>query len=336
MFKEIQGAYDNIYSLGFNCQIAYQLKINYIRFCSGPFDWYLTNNISIIRKNMNNRFKEFFLPENMMLIEGTPKDKYYVYKDKVTGYICPHDIYTNKNQEEQLIQLYKKFRRRTDRLFESVHKSKKNLFIRIIFGEKENILELDDALKQEFGNNYKLIGIKVKGVSKVSLYKLNEHTFLCEMDTNTICLNKNDEWKGNINNWEQLLSGIYYNKSDLKYKYFKKREENLNKVKLNIGNRELVIWGSGNELFVLEHILKKTEITISKIYDSEEKNRQEFSSELLLNIMDLNPKKFYVIVTQLDLDKTIKNKLMEKKYIEGKDYIDFFKEENNYMKSTFD
>ena len=58
-----------------------------LRGFSGPFDWCYSDFVSVI-KQIENRFDDFMLKENLEVLEGNPK----IFIDRKYGFYFNHEI----------------------------------------------------------------------------------------------------------------------------------------------------------------------------------------------------------------------------------------------------
>jgi hypothetical protein len=118
--------YDAIINLGGDCQPAYQMNRNGIRYYALPFDTLITP-FAALQKLLENKFDQFLKPEQLEL-RGTENDKYIL--DTYYDVRLLHDF----PKEEGFMQEYERIKttydRRTARFLTLIAQSKKPLFIR--------------------------------------------------------------------------------------------------------------------------------------------------------------------------------------------------------------
>ena len=207
--KSFKQAYDNIFGLGHDCSVAYQLRENDLRKASGPFDWNSTDDLSIITDNLGDRFSRLFLPENMAMdIRQDEESDYYIYTDTATGIKSFHDIAKSGNNiTESLIGLNAMFRRRIDRFFELVHKGNKTLFIRKM-APGDDLAALSRALSDIFPGKCVILGVNhVKNIL-IATTKMSDDVFISHMDCDCDDSSQTMDFCGNFQNWNWLLKAF--------------------------------------------------------------------------------------------------------------------------------
>ena len=208
--KSFKQAYDNIFSLGHDCSVAYQLRENGLITASGPFDWFAIDDLSVITDNIEDRFSRFFLPENMSMdTHQDEKSGYYIYTDTATGIKSFHDIPKSCNNiAGSLIGLNRKFHRRVDRFFELIQKGNKTLLIRkIVGGDLTDLTDLSEVLSDMLPSKCTILGvshIKIKCVM-TTITKMSYDVYVANMDCDSDNSLKRADVPGNFKSWNRLF-----------------------------------------------------------------------------------------------------------------------------------
>jgi hypothetical protein len=102
------GEYDRVYSLGSDCRVKEAMRFNYLGGKRGPFDWLGCYSIEALVKILENKFKDFFLLENLI---PHPDEKNPAYRDTLNCFHTRHELArTDLSLEEQ----YPEFRKKID------------------------------------------------------------------------------------------------------------------------------------------------------------------------------------------------------------------------------
>ena len=147
--------YDAIISLGRNCQIAYQLKINGLRHYALPFDCWNTSFQSLCAL-LRNKFAHFLDREHFVLRHDTEKKDVYVF-NTLYGVVMRHDFRLNEQFLEDYEVIRATYERRIARFYEVLAQSRNALFVRNK-STKEEAVQLDALLAELFPHlNYTLL-----------------------------------------------------------------------------------------------------------------------------------------------------------------------------------
>lgn len=152
--------YNYVVSIGEACFCATSLASNGLRQSSGPFDWCIQGSfksrIDIILSGFNN----FLNKEDLVLIgrrdNPEPCD---IYQNKKNNIIFNHDFPLGQSLEESYDAVFEKYKRRIQRFFKSLYKSKRALLVYMelpttLDGVKsiKEIFEASDKLNAHFPN----------------------------------------------------------------------------------------------------------------------------------------------------------------------------------------
>ena len=188
MLKNKQFKYDNIISLGYNCQTAFVLEA----FSSGSlpsnfFNWVFVPDLRNIISFITN--------PNIICSSGLIFDEqYFMYKDEIAGFsyhtISPHNIFFDENKnlnkkavDKDIINVKSKMCYLKDKFLKDLYSNQKNLYLLTHpnwgkANEKEiteNIEQLSDLMKANCGNKDSKILIIFDAKYSEGI-KLNKHS----------------------------------------------------------------------------------------------------------------------------------------------------------------
>ncbi|MHA6532029.1 DUF1796 family putative cysteine peptidase [Paenibacillus sp. BAC0078] len=133
LLNEINGTYDNIFSLGHNCLAADQLSRAMLRTMGGVIDWMESPILAGVSNLLRNRFSQFMEFPNLSITGINQKAKCYIVKDAAYHIFSHHDFPLTHNTPVELNsypELRAKVNRRVPRFLETLTGSGKLLFIR--------------------------------------------------------------------------------------------------------------------------------------------------------------------------------------------------------------
>lgn len=189
--------YDQVVSLGFSCQVVWQIETNGMRSAAYPFDWVHTHATPLL-SFLANKGAGFLELQNISIQGKYAGDiDHMKVIDTVNGIISYHDIISSP-----LFGNYKevkaKYDRRTKRFFELLNSDKKVLFVRQ--GDtKAEIEYLDDYLNQSYPNlSYDILAVNCTdeyhidwGMTRVKNYFIPQVV---------------GDWQGDHECWKEVLS----------------------------------------------------------------------------------------------------------------------------------
>lgn len=321
-------AYDSIFSLGYNCSVAYQLRENDLRTASGPFDWIGVNDLQVITKNLGNRFSQFLLPENMVM-DSQQDDKldYYIYTDTATGIKSIHDTPKScENITERLIESNVKFRRRVNRFFDSIQNGNKTLLIRRT-EHNDGLLELSRPLSEMFPGKCVILGVDHQKNNAVSIRKISDGVFVASMDCDSDNILKIENFAGNFNNWSKLLNSFCELTKPLPRPNI--YGESIKTVKENIKTRTPLIWGLDDEYPIIERCFNQSGWNNFVVFDAKKAHYDRLPDEMVVDDISLITKdKYYIVVSYKKYRHEIVETLIKLGFRHTEDFIYFFKGNN--------
>lgn len=194
--------FDAIFSLGYNCQVAAQLRKNKLRHAAGPWDWFNFASTHEFCKVIQSQFSDFMLRDNLD-IYGKSANCYYV-RDKQSSCLSFHDF---KNNPEKLpLYDYPAFRERLDRRIERFNRclnsEVKTLLVRIIPHIKD-AETIDRAIRETYSNpNVSLLFIKLSSSPGiVALPSFSDRVLIKQIP-------KGPTWEGDSEAWKTILGGF--------------------------------------------------------------------------------------------------------------------------------
>ena len=192
-----------IIPLGATCSIAYQLKSHNLREKSYPFDWVRINNLNNVTNLLKNNFYTFLdqdkydfkLISNDFEING--KMLSYIYAN---GYCKFYHDFDNYISSETFEIFSIKYRRRINRLMETIKNSEKILFIREEIGN----LNIDKIRK--FSNTINNINPRLNWKMKIIVNKKKYEEFKFENIEIIFSDQKVINWKRPELDWSKIFT----------------------------------------------------------------------------------------------------------------------------------
>ncbi len=195
---------DALVSLGRDCQIAYQMKINGFRKEALPFDQLLTSCDSLSNM-LSERLEGFLEPSNFALItKGNPavNGGNYVLDEKYKSYLI-HDFKLNKEYMDDFNRIKEAYQRRIKRLLEIIDKSAHPLFIRKE-ASKEQALAIHKILTTLRNNKPFTLAVLDTTPEIKEDWNLKEHGI------RNFYLRQPEpyEWTGDNNAWKEIFTSL--------------------------------------------------------------------------------------------------------------------------------
>lgn len=201
--KNYQREFCFIVSLGKDCEIATQIKRLNLRKKSGPLDWLIVPEESLI-KLFEKDFKNFASLENLEF-ENPPIVK---VKDKEYNIEFLHNFHISSMIGYYHKEFMKTLDRRVERLIFQLKNSKDILLIKKE-GTLINTKKINEILKKIRNNKpYHLIAIGHTNEFKTNWNIENVSNFHTPKD-------KNDNWQGDNNFWDKILKDVTLNKTQV-------------------------------------------------------------------------------------------------------------------------
>lgn len=189
--------YDEVVSLGYSCQVAWQLETNGIRRLAYPFDWFHTSYESLIAF-INNKGAHFLDLDKINVGGPYPGDpSRLLVKDLLYGIISYHDFLATPPMSNYADIKYK-YDRRTKRFFNLLQSNKRVLFV------------IQDALKSQVENLDYLFHMLYPKLA-YTILAVNSHEEYCSPWGNARIENFYlpqipGDWMGNFGVWTEILS----------------------------------------------------------------------------------------------------------------------------------
>lgn len=193
--------FDAIFSLGYNCQVAAQLRRNRLRNEAGPWDWFSFASSLDFCMVLRNQFSGFMLLENLEVF-GT-EECYYV-RDNHTSCLSFHDFRNNPN--EKPLYDYPAFRamldRRIERFNQCLNSNQKILLIRIILHEQDAEM-IYQTIRETYPNpNISLLFVILQDAPHiVQLPSFSTQVRILHIPNGTT-------WEGDMKAWKSILQGF--------------------------------------------------------------------------------------------------------------------------------
>ncbi|USB31886.1 DUF1796 family putative cysteine peptidase [Paenibacillus sp. YPG26] len=198
----LSGTYDALFSLGANCQTAYQLRRLGARHAAGPLDWFISSSHRGLIAVLQNRFEDFMKLDHLKLV-GQFKTCYCIKDEKydIFSYhdfpvTLPPDRWTEAYQEFQSRQL-----RRQERFLQTASRAERILYIRM-GSTLDEAIHLQQILSELTAHSFTLLIVNTghKTTQKICP-EFKQGIIMAE-------LNKGSDWRGDDQGWEQLLQDI--------------------------------------------------------------------------------------------------------------------------------
>ncbi|RUT35464.1 hypothetical protein EJP77_00055 [Paenibacillus zeisoli] len=200
--SSLKGTYNAVFSLGANCQTAYQLRRLGLRSYAGPFDWFISSYHSGLIAVLENRFEDFMKLDQLKLV-GQFKTCYCI-KDEKYGIYSYHD-FPVELPEERWADAYPEFHerqiRRQERFLQAATTMDRILFVRLN-SSSEEALQLQHTLSDLTRRPFTLLIVNTREDAAPEICPESRHGII------TAVLNKGSDWRGDNKGWEQLLQHI--------------------------------------------------------------------------------------------------------------------------------
>lgn len=196
--------YDEVVSLGYGCQVAWQLETHGYRKTAYPFDWFHTSFDSLIRF-MQNKGDLFFAWDKISVLGPYPGDSTRLHiVDLLYGIHSYHDFIAMPAMGNHL-EVKAKYDRRIKRFFELLHSDKKVLFVREGFSRAQ-VEQLDDFIHTLYPHLfYTILAVSDNeefhqdwGVKRIRNFYLQQKAW---------------DWKGDFARWKEILSHFHVKQS---------------------------------------------------------------------------------------------------------------------------
>jgi hypothetical protein len=200
--SQLTGAYRAIFSLGGNCQPAYQLRRLGLRKMAGPLDWFVSPSLDRLIPLLENRFAGWMERRHLKVLR--PLKVNYAVQDTVSGMVSYHDFPIAEGGGDPL-RTYPAFRekldRRIHRLYGALAGPGPVLLVRIQAGQADTV-RLKEALERIASAQIRILVVNesADGRETDDLWGLDG---VC-----SVLLPKGENWTGSGEAWERLLSGI--------------------------------------------------------------------------------------------------------------------------------
>jgi len=204
---ELNGAYDGIFSIGFNCLPAIQLEKNGLRPFAGVIDW-MYSDMSDVSRLFTNRFAGFMQRQNLAVVGFDYAQVNLLVEDRMYRITSTHDFPSSRNNVYALPS-YPEFRdkmdRRIARCLERFANGKRLLFVRT-GGTYEQAAALERVLRQVVRHDFSLLLVNFSDVwTVVDIDWPLEH--VC-----SVLLPRQNIWTDWDHLWTKLLRGMEYRK----------------------------------------------------------------------------------------------------------------------------
>ena len=196
--QEIQ-FFDEVISLGYECQVAWQLETNGLRKYAYPFDWFRTSFESLMAF-IKNKGEHFFEIDKICIIAPyLGHITYFHVQDLIYGIHSFHDfLVTPPLANYEMVKA--KYDRRIERFFKVLESNKRVLFVREGLS-REQTEELDRLLK----DLYPALSFTILAVSDREEFK---EDWGSQTIRNFYLKQKPLDWQGDYSRWKEILSNF--------------------------------------------------------------------------------------------------------------------------------
>jgi hypothetical protein len=128
----LDGEYDFVASIGYDCHCATMLRKLGLRSCSSPFDWLTAAPLETRLRLVETRFAGFLEKSGMRRLvkePNAPGKGNDHYEDSSTGLRFFHDFRETLPFDEAYAQVSAKYARRIARLYANVEGARRTLFV---------------------------------------------------------------------------------------------------------------------------------------------------------------------------------------------------------------
>lgn len=206
--SQYHGEYSAVYSLGPNCQTAYQLRRLGLRQAAGPLDWFISNSHAGLTSLLDNRFHDFMELENMKLVGQF--QTCYCIKDEKYQIFSYHDFPVALPKErwhEAYPEFHERQTRRQERFLQALASLDRLLFVRMNCTPEE-ALDLHQRLSRLVVHSFNLLIVNTPQDVSQESSQAAEHTIVHPAGLATAQLNKGADWRGDDEGWAALLEKI--------------------------------------------------------------------------------------------------------------------------------
>ena len=125
--------FDLVFGLGGACSCSWALRAAKLQFASYPFDWVARVDLRGRTQIVADDFKNWLIKDQMWFESWTQSYNNDIYHNRVTGIGFNHDFPKGVPIEESFAQVQEKYRRRIERLYADIRRSRKVLIVWIGF-----------------------------------------------------------------------------------------------------------------------------------------------------------------------------------------------------------
>lgn len=127
--------FDLVFGLGGACSCSWALRKAKLQFASYPFDWVARVDLKGRAQIVADDFRDWLVKDQMWFESWTQSYNNDIYHNRVTGIGFNHDFPKGVPIEESFAQVQEKYRRRIDRLYADIRRSRRVLIVWIGFPE---------------------------------------------------------------------------------------------------------------------------------------------------------------------------------------------------------
>jgi len=121
--------FDFVFGIGQACSCSWALREAGLQYASYPFDWVANVGLDGRSRIVADDFRDWLVEDQMWFEAGTPSYNCDIYHNRLTGMGFNHDFPKGVSLKESFPAVLAKYRRRIDRLYADIRRSKNVLIV---------------------------------------------------------------------------------------------------------------------------------------------------------------------------------------------------------------
>lgn len=320
--------FDQIISLGYNCEPADMTKLWKLQTTLGPFDCVHSASFSSIVRFFSNQFDGFLARENIDIEPSDNMSQHLVY-DRQSHICFIHDFTKKKTVDERFPLIFDNYKFRVRLMLEGRGKA---LLIRKSFGGEKEIWDCHQLekvlLEKDTFDDFKIWLLIPSSESKIfcASSRITIYYF-----SDTPCIPNKNLFLYNYSFWYSLFHDICITGNDQWRNVLRLHNKLIGALASKCKDRKIILWGCGYQSIAIIAALDWHHIPCSLVYDTQilqfrsVNGKYEYISK---NEFVYRKKDYFVLVTPID-NKAITTDLETHGFINGEDFFltwDYVKE----------
>ena len=195
--------YDHIVSLGWSCQIAYQLERLHLRFESFPFDWLFSTNFEKVLEAIETDFQDWMLRENLEESNFTETEHKRIV-DRKYDTVIQHFFPLDKPLKESFPEVNAMMRRRVERFLTLGGGG--TLFVRTDLNEEQSV-RAAHLIRSKYGDGAELLIVNhTHNFEMKEIFTGYDNFYMVEIYDENECTGQ--DWKGYNPHWSRLFTDV--------------------------------------------------------------------------------------------------------------------------------